>query len=118
MENFLKYIIIIGGYIFLLLTSGLVVKYTLSRTSKKEKNEIAKKEQWDTGFIIGKCENILIVTFMLLNAYIAFAIIFAAKTVIREKDIEKNSLYYLAGNMVNVTYSILIAALIKFITGL
>lgn len=65
-----------------------------------------------------KCENILILTFMLLNAYIALAIIFAAKTIIRKEDIEKNSLYFLAGTMVNVTYSILVGAVIKGITGI
>lgn len=50
---------------------------------------------------------------MLLDAYIALAIIFAAKTIIREEDIKKNSLYFLAGTMINVTYSIIIGAIIK-----
>jgi hypothetical protein len=40
---------------------------------------------------------------MLLNIYIALAIIFAAKTIIREEDIKKNSLFFLTGTMVNVT---------------
>lgn len=55
---------------------------------------------------------------MLLNAYIALAIIFAAKTIIREEDIKKNSLFFLAGTMVNVTYSTLVGAIIKVPTGL
>ena len=96
----LKIIIIIVGYLFLLATSGIIVRFILSRA---EKGKIADKKEWDTGFIIGKCENILILTFMLLDAYIALAIIFAAKTIIREDDIKKNSLYFLAGTMINVT---------------
>ncbi|MEG3224053.1 MAG: hypothetical protein BME94_00655 [Methanobacteriales archaeon Met13] len=55
----------------------------------------------------------MILTFMLLDAYIAIALIFAAKAIIREKDIKNNSLYFLAGTMVNVTYSIMIGALFK-----
>lgn len=106
----LKIVIIIAGYLFLIATSGFIIKFILSRA---EKGKIAEKKEWDTGFIIGKCENILILTFMLFDAYIALAIIFAAKTIIREEDIKKNSLYFLAGTMINVTYSIIIGAIIK-----
>lgn len=111
-------IIIIVGYLLLISTSGHLVRFTLSQISHKGKNEIAKENKWDTGRIIGKCENILIITFILLNAYTALAIIFAAKTIIRKEDIEKNSLFYLAGNMVNVTYSIIFGVIIKLLTGL
>lgn len=113
-ELYIKIIVIIIGYLFLLATSGKLVIYIISKVSKEK---IPDKERLDTGFIIGKCENILILTFMLLNVYIALAIIFAAKTIIREEDIKKNSLYYLAGTMINVTYSILIGAIIKGLTG-
>ena len=84
-----------------------------NKISKIKRELVADKKEWDTGFIIGKCENILILTYMFLDAYIALAIIFAAKTIIREDDIKKNSLYYLAGTMINVTYSIIIGAIIK-----
>jgi hypothetical protein len=114
-QTYLNIIIIVVGYLFLLATSGKLVIYILKRTST---GKIAQKEDFDTGFIIGKCENILILTFMLLNAYIALAIIFAAKTIIRQEDIKKNSLYFLAGTMVNVTYSILVGAVIKVLTGI
>jgi len=106
----LKIVIIFIGYLILLATSGIIVRFILSLAKK---GIIADKKEWDTGFIIGKCENILILTFMFLDAYIALAIIFAAKTIIREDDIKKNSLYYLAGTMINVTYSIIIGAIIK-----
>jgi len=49
----------------------------------------------------------------LLNAYTALALIFAAKTVVRKEDIKNNTLYYLAGTMVNVTYSILFSVILK-----
>ena len=96
-------------------TSGKLIIFILKKAAT---GKIAQKEEWDTGFIIGKCENILIVTFILFNAYIALAIVFAAKTIIRQEYIKKNSLFFLAGTMVNVTYSILIGAVIKVLTGL
>jgi hypothetical protein len=108
----LKIVVVLVGYCFLLATSGALIRLILSRA---EKGKIAEKKEWDTGFIIGKCENILILTFVLLDAYIALAIIFAAKTIIREEDIKKNSLYFLAGTMINVTYSVLVGAIIKSI---
>jgi hypothetical protein len=111
-------IIIITGYALLLLTSGVLVRSVLSKISHKEKKEIAPDNQWDTGAVIGKCENILIITFILSNEFTALAIIFAAKTIIRKDDIEKNSLFYLAGNMINVTYSIVFGVILKFITGI
>ena len=68
-EIYIKVLIVIIGYIILLTTSGLLVKFILSRV-KHEKNvkdtEIATKEELDVGFIIGKCENILILSFVLL----------------------------------------------------
>jgi len=69
----------------------------------------------DTGFVIGKCENLLILTFMLLDAYTALAVIFAAKAIVRKEDMSKNTLFFLAGTMINVTYSIIIGLVIKIL---
>ena len=120
-EIYIKVLIVIVGYIILLTTSGLLVKFILSRV-KHEKNvkdtEIATKEELDVGFIIGKCENILILSFVLFDAYTALALIFAAKTIIRKNEIKNNSLYFLAGTMVNVTYSVMIGIILKGLLGI
>lgn len=78
---------------------------------------LPEKKMLDTGFIIGKCENILILTFMFLDAYTALALIFAAKTIVRREDMSKNSLFFLAGTMINVTYSIIIGLVVKILIG-
>lgn len=109
--------ILLGGYIVLLLTSGVVVKGILSGISKEDIAEKIGKEAMDTGFVVGKCENFLILTFMLLDAYTALALIFAAKTIVRREDMSTNSLFYLAGTMINVTYSIIIGLVIKIFMG-
>ncbi len=99
--------ILVAGYVVLLSTSGKVLSYILSKTSGKVVFQKPDKETRDTGFIVGKCENLLILTFMLLNAYTALALIFAAKAIVRREDMSKSSLYFLAGTMINITYSIM-----------
>ena len=119
-------LIIVTGYLILLLTSGRVVWIVLSLIARDESRKAVSdsasaaagkfgvsKKALDTGAVVGKCENFLILTFMLLDAYTALALIFAAKTVVRREDISTNTLFYLAGTMINVTYSIFIGALMK-----
>ncbi|MCK5721437.1 MAG: hypothetical protein KAI84_02805 [Gammaproteobacteria bacterium] len=110
--------IIAGGYFVLLFTSGMMVNYILSKISGEPISRKIGKDARDTGFIIGKCENLLILTFMILEAYTALALIFAAKTIVRKEDLNKNSLFFLAGTMVNVTYSITIGFLVRILTGM
>jgi hypothetical protein len=66
-----------------------------------------------TGTLIGKCENILIFIFIIFDQYMALALIFTAKTIVRADNMRSDPLYYLAGTLINVTYSIIIALLIK-----
>jgi len=118
-EN-VEFLIILGGYLFLVGTSGIVVNNIISHISKdglEGEDEISQRER-DTGFVIGKCENVLLLTFVLLNAYTALALIFVAKTVVRKEDMSKNTLYFLSGSMINVTYSIMIAVIIKTLLNL
>lgn len=111
----IEIVTILGGYLLLLFTSGVIVKTILSLISEEPLKEKIGKEAWDTGWIVGKCENLLILTFMLLDAYTALALIFAAKTIVRKEDMSKNTLFYLAGTMINVTYSIIIGFGIKIL---
>lgn len=113
--NWIVVAILVGGYLILSGTSGIVVNYILSKISKEPISQKIGKEVRDTGFVIGKCENLLILTFMLLDAYTALAVIFAAKAIVRKEDMSKNTLFFLAGTMINVTYSIIIGLVIKIL---
>ena len=113
--NLITVTILVGGYLILLGTSGIVVNYVLSKISKEPISQKIGKEARDTGFVVGKCENLLILTFMLLDAYTALALIFAAKAIVRKEYMSKNSLFFLAGTMINVTYSIMIGLVIKIL---
>ncbi len=109
----IEFLIVLSGYLLLILTSGMMVNKIVNYISKKEGVKKVTQDEKDTGFIIGKCENILILTFMLLGAYTALALIFAAKTIVRKEDMSRNSLYFLSGSMINVTYSIVVSVVVK-----
>ena len=113
--NWVTVAILVVGYSVLLCTSGILVNYILSTISKEPISKKIGKEARDTGFVVGKCENLLILTFMLLDAYTALALVFAAKAIVRKEDMSKNSLFFLAGTMINVTYSIMIGLVIKIL---
>lgn len=68
-------------------------------------SEVTESDR-DIGSVIGKCENVLILTFMVVGAYTALAVIFAAKSIVRKDDMQNNSRYYLGGTLTNVTYSV------------
>ena len=102
--NIVKATVLVGAYAVLLGTSGIMVNSILSRISTEPVSQRVSKEVRDTGFVIGKCENLLILTFMLLEAYTALALVFAAKAIVRREDMSKNSLFFLAGTMINITY--------------
>ncbi len=106
---------VLCGCALLVLTSGLVVSAVLCRTSGRPLSEVVKKSERDTGFVVGKCENILILVFVVLGAYTALGLVFAAKAVVRVEDARREPLFYLAGTMVNVTYSILFGLAVKML---
>jgi hypothetical protein len=113
----LDFIIVLVGYILLLCTSGIIVRVILIRIiTEDELKNLVDKKQMDTGVIVGKCENILILTFMLLQAYTALGLVFAAKAIVRMDEMKgKKSFYFLTGTMVNVTYSIIVGFIVKIL---
>lgn len=61
----------------------------------------------DTGWLIGRLENVLVLTLVFVGEFTALSIIFAAKSWVRREDTaSENTTYYLAGTLVNFTYSI------------
>lgn len=102
--------IVAAAVVFALLTSGLVVKTALRWT--KHDTALANEKTARSGRLIGKCENVLIITLVLLDEFTALALIFTAKSLTR-RDEEADAEYLLGGTLVNVTWSILVALLGK-----
>lgn len=110
-------IVIFGGYLFLLASSGRFVTWTLAWADDGYRNDVSE-EQRDIGTIVGKAENVLLMTFVLVGAYTALAVIFAAKSIVRREDMKNDSLFYLAGTLVNFTYSIVVGLLVRVFADL
>jgi len=133
--NIVPYLIIVGGYLFTILTSGYVFRLFIGNAGAKveedreaETGDAPVKEippddkkgirKLDVGVIIGKCENILALTMILNNEYTGLAIIFTAKSIIRLDAMKKNPKYYLGGTLVNLCYTILMGYVIRFLLAL
>lgn len=98
-------VVIAVSYLLLVATSGYVVRRTLSYADITLEDD---SKQNDTGTAIGKVENILVLSLMLLGAYTALGVIFAAKSLVRKEDMDTgDTTYYLTGTLANFTYSIL-----------
>jgi len=107
-------IIVLIVYAATLLSSGRVVKKMASIVSAQKYGKI-EKETLDTGMIIGKCENIIIITLVMAGDYTALALVFTAKSMVRSKSMTDKPEYYLVGSLVNFTFSILMGFLIKIV---
>ncbi|MFC7081467.1 hypothetical protein [Halorussus caseinilyticus] len=71
------------------------------------------RDAGDTGKAIGKAENVLVLSLMLLEAYTALGVIFAAKSIVRKSDMDqRDTSYYLTGTMANFTYSVVVGLLL------
>ena len=121
----ISYSIIAAAFVLLVTTSGKLISYVLQQVANKQLEEVANEDapqevqkRLNIGSIIGKCENILILAFLILEAYTAIAIVVTAKTIVRKEEIEKNSMYFLAGTMINVSYSVLVGFILKLLLPL
>lgn len=104
----------VAGLLVLVATSGYVVRFSLAYALGADYAESIGSEVRDTGFVIGKAENVLVYVLILAGAYTALALIFAAKSLVRREDITSgDTTYYLAGTMVNFTYSVVFAEVVR-----
>ena len=113
----LSIVVVAAGYTLLVLTSGWVVRTALSWADEEYAGSVTSVQR-DIGTIVGKCENVLLFTLVLVEAFTALALVFAAKSLVRREDMERNSLYYLAGTLVNVTYSLLVGLVVLALLSL
>ena len=121
-DDWLSIGVIAVGYVLTLLTSGLVVRAFVRKEMKPDRNiegesQENAKSRLRVGAIVGKCENFLTITFILQDALTGLALIFAAKSIVRSDQIKKDPGYYLAGTLVNFSYSVLMGFLVKYVSA-
>lgn len=89
--------------IMLLLTSGIPVNVVLTLADI----DPPSGDTVDTGTVIGKLENVLVLLLVLVNAYTALSVVVTGKSIVRQDDMDKSdSSYYLAGTLANFVYSL------------
>ncbi|XGA81309.1 hypothetical protein OR573_06645 [Halomonas sp. CH40] len=92
--------------------SGVFVRKCFSMAKVPDVND----ERESVGGVIGKLENVLVLTIVMVEAYTALALIFAAKNIVRiDKNDEKSINYYILGTLANFTWSLVMAMLAKFV---
>lgn len=111
-----KVLIIVAAYAITLAFSGRIVRYfILPRGGKSPAPENGRR--FDSSTIIGKCENIITVTFMLLGQETGLALIFAGKSIVRSDDIKKDPGYFLGGTLINLVWSLLMAGVARVLVA-
>ena len=106
----------ITGYLVTMGLSGVIVRFLIGPISLREAStseESARIPRFDIGTIIGKCENVLVITFILAGAYTGLALIFTAKSIVRSEDMRRDPRYFLGGTLVNFVFSVLVAFVMR-----
>lgn len=108
----------VASYLFLAGSSSFVVVWGLEYFTGDALGNGDDIDE-DTGWLIGKLENVLVLTFVFREAYTALSIVFAAKSFIRREDTSsENTTYYVAGTLLNFTYSVAVGIVTMWAIGI
>jgi len=112
-----KLAVILAGFAVMMGFSGLIVRRLcpLPPLQGLEEGLLVREQQLNTGAIVGKCENIIVMLLVLAGEATGIALIFAAKSIVRMEQIRKDPSYYLVGTMVNFTWSLIIGMVTRMI---
>lgn len=110
-------LIVFAGYMLTLWLSGPIVRFFATAPTPLV---VAgqTRPRFDPGAVIGKCENILALSFILAGEATGLALIFAAKSIVRKDEIQKNPSYYLGGTLVNLVWSVLMGYALRLAIAL
>lgn len=95
-----------------LLTSGVVVRTLLSVAGQQ-----APEGAEGPGFVIGKIEDVLVITFVLLGEFTALALVFAAKSIVRRDPETEHASYYVLGTLANFTWALVVGVAARVYLG-
>ncbi len=111
-----KAVVIVAAYVITLTCSGKLVAYfVLPRKRPARPAPNPDGPRFNTSLLIGKCENILTVTLVLLGQETGLALIFTAKSFVRKEEIERDPGFFLGGTLVNLVWGIVVAGLARWL---
>jgi hypothetical protein len=96
------------GYGLTLALSGKIVGFFVGPKGPppEKPSEEEPRSRFDSHTVIGKCENLVTLTFILAGDLTGLALIFAAKSLVRSEDIHRSPRWYLGGTLVNFVWSL------------
>lgn len=106
---------VVAAYVIAICFSGAVVRYFILPRGAPTPTSPPQGYRFDISVLIGKCENIIGVTCLLTGDIGGLALIFAAKSWVRAKEIERNPTFYLGGTLVNLTWSMLVGGITRIL---
>lgn len=104
------------GYCVTLGLSGAIVRFVvLPKSFVPEVRTGPDAPRFGPSTVIGKCENLIVVTFVLCGELTGIALVFAAKSLVRVDEIKLDPGYYLGGTLVNLCWSLLMGILLRLL---
>lgn len=118
-ETWSRLLVAFGAYVVTMGLSGLLIRYFILPKTLPAQQKDPDGPRFEASVVIGKCENILVVTFVLLGLEGGIALVFTAKALARSEDIKKQPGFFLGGTMVNLIWAMFVALAAKaVISGL
>jgi hypothetical protein len=105
--------VIAASYLVTLGLSGPVVRFFVLPRHLVAPVRDPNGPRFDSSTVIGKCENLIALTFTILGQGTGIAVVFAAKALVRAEDIKKNPGFYLGGTLVNLIWAVMIGGMVR-----
>lgn len=99
------------AYLVALAGSGPFVRRLLGWAGKE-----IPSDEVNPGRVIGKIEDVLVVSLVAVGAYTALALVFAAKGIARVEGGREKASYYILGTLANFTWAFHAALAARFLT--
>jgi hypothetical protein len=107
----------LAAYAVVLAGSGMVIRFFILPKGTPPLPPPPPGQRFNISTLIGKCENIIAVSCLLAGEISGLALIFAAKSWVRAKEIEKNPTFYLGGTLVNLTWSMFVGGVARLLVA-
>jgi hypothetical protein len=110
-----KVAVVAAAYAITLGLSGRIVRFFVLPRHAPPPAVLPNGPRFDASTVIGKCENLIVLTFVLTGQETGIAVIFAAKALVRSDEIKKNPGFFLGGTMVNLVWALGIGLLARIL---
>lgn len=113
-----RIVVVLLAYVVTLALSGHVVRFfVLPRNLPPLPKRTREQSRFDPSMLIGKCENLLAVTFILLGQATGLALIFTGKSLVRADDIKRDPGFFLGGTLINLVWAVIVGSIARYLVA-